>query len=657
MARTPAPPDLPKTRPRDGSAAALPDRFSEEEAIYTVVGPDEPDLEHGVAVIKGVVRSLPRRPGVYRMLNAAGDVLYVGKARSLKQRVTNYTQVARLPNRLRRMVAQTRAMTIVTTQTEAEALLLEANLIKHYRAPYNVLLRDDKSFPYIYLREGPEFAQITKHRGARKGKGQYYGPFASAGAVNRTLNTLQKVFLLRSCSDSFFNNRSRPCLLHQIQRCSAPCVGRVSAAEYGDLVGQAKAFLSGRSQAVQKTLSAKMQAASDALEFEAAAAFRNRLRALTFIQQTQGLNADQAGDADVIAAAQSGGVTCVQIFFVRGGQSWGNRAFFPRHEKGESPHEVLLAFLSQFYEGTPAPKRLLLDRQLPDAPLLAEALSIRAERKVSIDVPQRGQLKKLVDMAARNASEALARKQAETTSQHRHLAALADLFDLDEPPVRIEVYDNSHIQGSNAVGGMIVAGPNGFEKNAYRKFNFRSAELTPGDDFGMMREMLERRFSRARREDPERRKGEWPDLVLIDGGKGQISAVMQTLAELDIDDVPVVGVAKGPDRNAGREVFHLPDGRELMLEPGDAALFFIQRLRDEAHRFAIGSHRQKRGRELRRSPLDELPGVGPARKKALLMHFGTARAVSGAGVDDLVKVDGVSRALAQKIYDHFHASD
>lgn len=631
------------------------DRFSEEQAIFTVQGADSPDLERGVSAIREVLKTLPARPGVYRMVDAAGEVLYVGKAKSLKQRVASYTQVNRLPVRLQRMVSQTRSMVVVTTHTEAEALLLEANLIKHYRAPFNVLLRDDKSFPYIVLREDHGFPQISKHRGARsKGKAQYYGPFASAGAVNRTLNTLQKVFLLRSCTDSFFANRSRPCLLYQIKRCSAPCTGRIDSESYAGLVKDAKAFLSGRSQDVQKRLAVQMEEAAANLDFERAAVFRDRLRALSYIQQEQGINADAAGDADVIAAAQKGGVTCIQIFFIRGGQNWGNRALFPRHDKSETLEDVLFAFLTQFYEDKLPPRRILVDRELPEQELLTEALSTRAGHRVAIDVPRRGKLATLIELASRNASDALDRRLAESASQTKHLGLLAEIFDLESPPQRIEVYDNSHIQGTNAVGGMIVAGPEGFRKNSYRKFNFRSTELTPGDDFAMMREMLTRRFARLQDEDPDRSKGDWPDLVFIDGGRGQLNAALSVLADLGIEDVPMVGVAKGPDRNAGREVFHLPGGREMTLEPNSPALFFIQRLRDEAHRFAIGSHRQKRAKSIAKSPLDDVPGIGPSRKRALLLHFGTAQAVSRAGVADLAKVEGISDAMAQAIYDHFH---
>jgi excinuclease ABC subunit C len=659
------PPVSPSYSVPDTDRPAPLDRFSEETSTYAVRGVDTPDLDAGVAVIREQLKLLPARPGVYRMLNAAGDVLYVGKARALKNRVSNYVQIARLPNRLQRMVAQTRSMVIVTTQTEAEALLLEANLIKRFRPPYNVLLRDDKSFPYIFLREDHATAQIMKHRGARKGKGVYYGPFASTNAVNRTLNTLQKVFLLRSCSDSVFDNRSRPCLLHQIQRCSAPCVGRIDEANYADLVKDAKDFLSGRSQDAQTKLAERMQAAAAALDFETAAIYRNRLRALTYVQQEQGINAlatGADGDADVIALAMQSGVSCIQIFFVRGGQNWGNRALFPRHDKSEAAEDVLIAFLSQFYEDKPPPRRILLDRAVPDQALLGEALSLRVGHKVAVDVPQRGQWASLMQTATRNAVEALDRKLAESASTARHLTALAELFDLDGPPQRIEVYDNSHIQGSNMVGAMIVAGPEGFRKSAYRKFNMKSPDTGAGDDFAMMREMLSRRFKRLGGDgsgddsgnDNSDESADWPDLVLIDGGKGQLSAALAVLADLGLEDIAIAGVAKGPDRNAGRETFYLPGGREFTLEPNAPALFYLQRLRDEAHRFAIGSHRAKRAKAMETNPLDEVEGVGPTRKKALLMHFGSARAVSRAGVADLMKVVGISEAMAQVIYDHFH---
>ena len=631
-----------------------PDRFNEERATYTVRGADQPDLEAGVAAIRNVVKTLPIKPGVYRMYDARGDVLYVGKAKALKNRVTNYTQVDRLPNRLRRMVAQTRSMTIVTTNSEAEALLLEAQLIKRYRPAYNVLLRDDKSFPFILLRADHEFPRIQKHRGARRAKGNYYGPFASAGSVNMTLNALQKLFLLRSCTDSFFNNRDRPCLLYQIKRCSAPCVGRIDDAAYGDLVDDAKAFLGGKSTDVQAKLAREMESAAEALDFEQAAVLRDRLKALTFIQGSQAINAEGVGDADIFALATRSGQVGVQAFFIRGGQNWGHRAFFPTHTSDLEEVEIFSSFLAQFYEDVPPARTILLDRELPDADLLAEALGSQIGRKVDIQAPQRGDRKRLVEQAVRNAIEALERRLAETTTQAKLLREVAELFDLAEPPQRIEVYDNSHIQGTNALGAMIVAGPEGFQKGQYRKFNIRNAETVPGDDFAMMREVMARRFGRALEEDPDRDKGRWPDLALIDGGKGQVSAVKAALEELGIEDLAFVGVSKGPDRNAGREIFHFPDGRELTLPLNAPVLFYLQRLRDEAHRFAIGAHRSKRARAMAASPLDEVPGVGPARKKALLMHFGTARAVRSASLEDLQRAPGVSAAVAQVVFDFYH---
>ena len=631
-----------------------PDRFSEEAQTYTVRGTEAPDLDLGVATIRRVVKTLPLKPGVYRMLDASGDVLYVGKARTLKQRVTNYTQVTRLPRRLQRMVAQTRAMEIVTTNSEAEALLLEAQLIKRYRPAYNVLLRDDKSFPFILLREDHDFPRISKHRGARAAKGSYYGPFASAGAVNATLNALQKVFLLRSCTDSFFANRSRPCLLYQIKRCSAPCVGRIDDVGYAELVEDAKGFLSGRTREAQKKLAEAMQSAAEAMDFETAAVLRDRLKALTFIQGSQAINAEGAtSEADVIAMATDGGAMCVQIFFIRGGQNWGHRSFFPGHTEGVDEAEVLQSFLAQLYEELPPPRELLLDRTLPEAELLALALSVKAGRKVSLRHAQRGPARKLVEQAQRNAEEAIQRRRAETTTQGKLLRELAEIFELDAPPARIEIYDNSHIQGMNALGAMVVAGPDGFQKGQYRKFNMKDESITPGDDFAMMKAMLHRRFARLEAEDPDRESGNWPDLCLIDGGKGQVSAVMSALAELGVD-VPIVGVAKGPDRNAGRETFYLPSGREFTLPPNAPVMFFLQRLRDEAHRFAIGAHRAKRAKSITQSPLDEVPGIGPARKKALLMHFGTSRAVKGATLEDLERAPGISSQMALAIWQHFH---
>jgi excinuclease ABC subunit C len=598
--------------------------------------------------------TLPLKPGVYRMHDARGEILYVGKARALKNRVGNYVQIDRLPNRLRRMVALTRSMTIVTTNSEAEALLLEAQLIKRYRPAYNVLLRDDKSFPFILLRADHKFPRIQKHRGARRNKGHYYGPFASAGSVNQTLNALQKLFLLRSCSDSFFNNRDRPCLLYQIKRCSAPCVGRIDDQSYDGLVADAKSFLDGKSSAVQAKLAKEMEGAAEALDFERAAMLRDRLKALTFIQGSQAINAQGVGDADIFALAHRNGVMGIQAFFIRGGQNWGHRSFFPSHVAEMTEDEVFTSFLAQFYEDVPPAKNILLDRELTEADLLAEALSERAERKIEISVPQRGDRVRLVKQATRNAEEALDRRLAESTTQGKLLQEVADLFELPEPPRRIEIYDNSHIQGSNALGAMVVAGPEGFIKGQYRKFNIKQAATD--DDFAMMREVFQRRFARAQEDDPDHDSGQWPDLVLIDGGKGQMSSVKAALEEIGVDDVPLIAIAKGPHHGRdGREVFHFPDGRELTLPVNAPVLFYLQRLRDEVHRYAIGAHRAKRSKAITVSPLDEVPGVGPSRKKALLLHFGTARAVRNASLDDLQKAPGVSAAVAQMVYDFFHA--
>ena len=632
-----------------------PTRFNEEKATYTIRGGGEaPDLQAGVAAIRNVLKTLPARPGVYRMQDARGDVLYVGKARALKNRVTNYTQVDRLPKRLQRMVAQTRSMTIVTTNNEAEALLLEAQLIKRFRPAYNVLLRDDKSFPFILLRADHDFPRVQKHRGARKIKGNYYGPFASAGSVNNTLNALQKLFLLRSCTDGFFKTRDRPCLLYQIKRCSAPCVGRISQADYADLVGDAKDFLAGKSTKVQTKLGAQMTAAAEAMDFELAAVLRDRLKALTFIQGTQAINAEGVGDADVFALACREGVMGIQAFFIRGGQNWGHRSFFPAHTADVPEDEVLTQFLGQFYEEVPPARTVLLDRVLPEGELLSEALAERNGYKVVLSVPQRGDRRRLMEQAKRNAVEALDRRLAESTTQAKLLREVADLFDLPEPPERIEIYDNSHIQGTNALGAMVVAGPEGFRKGQYRKFNIKQAATD--DDFAMMREVFGRRFARAQAEDPDRDAGDWPDLVLIDGGRGQLNAVKGVLEEMGIEDVCLVGIAKGPHHGReGREVFHLMDGRELTLPVNSPVLFYLQRLRDEVHRFAIGAHREKRAKAIGASPLDEVPGIGPARKKALLMHFGTARAVRGASLDDLKKAPGVSAAVAQQVYDFYHS--
>ena len=638
------------------SSYGPPDRFNEERATYAVRGSDTPDIEAGVAAIRNVLQTLPTRSGVYRMHDAKGDVLYVGKARSLKQRVANYTQVKGLTKRLQRMIAQTRSMTIVTTNNEAEALLLEAQLIKRYRPAYNVLLRDDKSFPFILLRGDHDFPRVQKHRGARRAPGNYYGPFASAGSVNNTLNALQKLFLLRSCTDGFFKTRDRPCLLYQIKRCSAPCVGRIDKDGYTELVDYCRDFLAGKSTKVQAKLGAQMQAAAETMDFERAALLRDRLKALTFVQGTQAINAEGVGDADVFALACKDGVIGIQAFFIRGGQNWGHRSFFPQHTNDVPEDEVLASFLTQFYEEVPPPKTILLDRELGEGALLGEALGERAGYKVALSVPQRGDRRRLMDQAKRNAIEALERRLAESTTQAKLLREVAELFDLGDPPDRIEIYDNSHIQGSNAVGAMVVAGPEGFRKGQYRKWNIKGNEAATDSDVGMMREVFRRRFARQLEEAPDRDDGTWPDLVLIDGGKPQLGAAKAVLEDLGIEDVCLVGIAKGPHHGReGREVFHLLDGREFQLPVNAPVLFYLQRLRDEVHRFVIGAHRDKRAKAIGASPLDEVPGIGPARKKALLMHFGTGRAVRNASLEDLKKAPGVSAGVAQQVYDFYHA--
>lgn len=646
MARTPAgTPSSP-----DGA-----DRFNEDRATYTVRGSGQPDLDAGVAAIRETVQTLKPKPGVYRMLDARGDVLYVGKARALKNRVANYLQVANLTGRLQRMVSQTRRLEIVTTNSEAEALLLEAQFIKRFRPPYNVLLRDDKSFPFILLRMDHDFPRIMKHRGARRAKGNYYGPFASAGSVNTTINALQKLFLLRSCSDSFFSRRDRPCLLYQIKRCSAPCVGRIDQAAYDGLVQEAKDFLGGKSSAVQSKIERQMAEAAAKLDFETAAVLRDRLRAATFIQGSQAINASGVGDADIFALAEKGGQVGIQAFFVRGGQNWGHRAFFPAHTKEVDEAHVLANVLAQFYEEVPPPRTILVDRELPDQAVMEEAFAAIAEHRVEISIPQRGDRRRLMEQAQRNAVEALERRLAESGTKAKTLRELAEFLELPDVPQRVEIYDNSHIQGSKPVSGMVVAGPEGFLRNQYRKFNIKSAQ--GNDDFGMMREVMHRRFSRVLEEDPDRDAGMWPDLVLIDGGKGHMSAVRDTLEELGIEDVPLIAIAKGPDHGReGREVFHFPDGREKTLPTNSPVLFQLQLWRDEVHRYAIGAHRAKRSRAITASPLDEISGIGPARKRALLLHFGTAGKVRAASLEDLQRAPGVSDAVARTIYDYYHAN-
>jgi excinuclease ABC subunit C len=616
--------------------------------------PDAAPLK-GVERIQAYLKTLPDGPGVYRMLDAKGDVLYVGKAKSLKKRVASYAKSGGHNERISRMIADTAEMLFVSTASEIEALLLESNLIKRLKPRYNVSYRDDKSFPNILLREDHAFAQLLKHRGAKSTKGVYFGPFASAGAVNRTLNTLQRAFLLRSCSDSVFESRTRPCLLFQIKRCSAPCVGRVDQAGYSELVREAELFLNGKSRVVQDDLARDMNKASEALDFELAARLRDRIRAMSHVQLNQGINPSTFSDADVFALHAQGGETCIQVFFFRAGQNWGNKPYFPRRGLELSDGEVLEAFIAQFYDERTAPALILASDAIPNGDLLAEALALRAERKIEISVPQRGEKREIVEMALTNAREQLGRRMAENSAQRELLSGVADVFGLEAPPSRIEVYDNSHIMGSNAIGGMIVAGPDGFEKGEYRKFNIKSTELTPGDDYAMMREVLTRRFSRLIKEgeDP---KTKWPDVALIDGGPGQLAIAVQVFADLGVEDVTLVGISKGPDRDAGREHFYMPGKEPFRLEPKDPVLYYLQRLRDEAHRFAIGSHRKKRSKAIGASPLDEIAGIGAARKRALLQHFGSAKAVAGAGISDIEAVEGVSRAMAKKIYDFFHPS-
>jgi excinuclease ABC subunit C len=649
----------------------------EEDEEQTLPEPEDASLELGdgatplaagrAALIRHA-KLAPSSPGVYRMLDAAGEVLYVGKAKNIKKRIVAYTRPTGHDTRIERVIAATAALEFVTTATETEALLLEANLIKRLRPRFNVLLRDDKSFPYILITSDHWAPQILKHRGARSRKGSYFGPFASVWAVNRTITALQRAFLLRSCSDGFFESRTRPCLLHQIKRCSAPCTNEIEFADYAELVREANAFLSGKSQAVKEEMAAEMEKASTELDFERAAVFRDRLAALSAVQGSQGINPRSVEDADVFAIHQEGGFSCIEVFFFRTGQNWGNRAYFPKADRSLPPGEVLGEFLAQFYDDKPCPTGIFLSHGIPERELLAEALTAKSGRKVDVQVPQRGEKKTLVEHASTNAREALGRKLADTSSQRKLLKALAETFGLPREPRRIEVYDNSHIQGSNAVGAMVVAGPEGFQKNQYRKFNIRSEELAPGDDFGMMREMLERRFKRLMAETPrtpvpvegvtpspaEEDASPWPDLVLIDGGQGQLTAARDTLQALGVQDVPLVAVAKGPDRDAGHETFYLPERAPMKLKPRDPLLYFVQRLRDEAHRFAAGSHRARRKKAIREAGLQEIPGIGPTRKHALLRHFGTLKAVERASLSDLAQVAGINEETARKIYDFFH---
>ena len=608
----------------------------------------------GYEVIVSYLRTLDASPGVYRMLDSESRVLYVGKARNLKARVSSYSRPGQHTARITRMIRETASMMFLTTRTETEALLLEQNLIKQLKPRYNVLLRDDKSFPNILVAKDHDFPMIKKHRGAKKQKGDYYGPFAGAGAVNRTLNQLQRVFLLRNCSDADFETRRRPCLQYQIKRCTAPCVGKIGKAEYAASVKDAENFLQGRTKGIQQSLAKQMNEAAEAMEYERAAALRDRIKALTQVQSAQGINPKTVAEADVMALHIDGGQACVQVFFIRAHQNWGNHDYYPRISGDEDASEVMEAFVGQFYTNREPPRALILSHGLDDTDLMANALAEQAGRKVEITVPQRGEKAELVQNALRNARESLARKMSETATQGRLLRGVAEAFDLEKVPQRIEVYDNSHIQGAHAVGAMIVAGPEGYEKNQYRKFNIRGDDLTPGDDFGMMKEVLTRRFQRLLKEDPERTTGSWPDLLLIDGGAGQVSAVREIMEELGVGDVPMVGVAKGIDRDAGKEEFHRTGKSVMALRHNDPVLYFIQRMRDEVHRFAIGTHRAKRSKAIGATPLDDVPGVGATRKRALLAHFGSAKAVARANLADLKAVEGISGNMAQTVYDYFH---
>lgn len=612
----------------------------------------EADTLAGTDLIRTKVKTLPGGPGVYRMLGENDDVLYVGKAKNLKNRVLSYTRISGHSNRIANMIRLTHDMEFIRTRTEADALLLEANLIQKFKPRFNVLMRDDKSLPFILLADDHSIPQITKHRGSRKRKGDYFGPFASPGAVNRTLNTLQKAFLLRSCSDSVYDSRTRPCLLHQIKRCSAPCTGEIPPEDYARLVKQARQFLSGGNKDVQEELAERMQAASDNQDYELAAEYRDRIRALTYIQSTTDVFARTVKEADVISLAQQGGQSCIQVFFFRAGRNLGNKAYFPRHDRETPAEEILESFIIQFYENRQAPGKILLNLQLPGKTLLEQALSLKQDRKVAMSVPQRGEKADIVAHTEQNAREALARKLSETASQQNLLSAVAETFELDAPPRRIEVFDNSHMGGANQLGAMIVATADGFVKNQYRKFNIRNPGTAPGDDYAMMREVLTRRYERMVREENSDGSNQ-PDLILIDGGKGQLGIARRVMEELGLD-IPLVGIAKGPDRNAGRERFFMPGKEVFSLPPNSPVLYYLQRLRDEAHRFAIGGHRLKRKKDIRANPLDEISGVGAKRKKALLHHFGSAKAVMRASLSDLMRVEGISAKIARQIYDHFN---
>jgi len=624
------------------------------ETIRKAAGTETASPSNGLAVISDALAALPSLPGVYRMQNKAGDALYVGKAKNIKKRVTSYTRIDRMPIRLQRMVMETAHIEVIATHTEAEALLLESNLIKQLKPRYNILLKDDKSFAYIKVTRNHPYPRILKHRGSRKPPHDYFGPFASAGAVNRTLTTLQKIFLLRSCTDNVFKNRSRPCLLYQIKRCCAPCVDEIDIQAYDNLIHQAHDFLSGDSSEIQHDLSRRMEEASAKLDYEKAAELRDRIRALTTVQSHQDINLQALDNTDVVALHRAGGQSCIQIFFFRGGQNFGNRAYFPSHSADDEDGAIVEAFVGQFYDSTAAPKSILVSHKPLNREVLEEALAIRTGHRVDIHAPHRGSKRKLVGHASLNAREALSRRLAESTAQRKLLDDMAKIFDLATTPERVEVYDNSHISGSHMVGAMIVSGPSGLERNAYRKFNIKTAGLSPGDDYACMREVIARRFARAQKEDPSRENNTWPDVVILDGGKAHLSSALQTLEDLGIDDVPVFAISKGPDRNAGQEQFHLPGRAPFMLPPSHPVLYLLQRLRDEAHRFAISSHRIKRSKAISRSELDQIPGIGANRKRALLHRFGSAKAVSQAGIEDLSAVDGISSGLAKRIYDYFH---